>query len=584
MFLLASIWMDRTGGVSEAKVATGTTTVQEWQGPVLDVLRELLTEHERGGAVLSIFEKLVARNAELEQQLARHLARRNPGEGVSTAQLKLFLRDLDARAEQAKADADSELLNPATDEADKQLRDSAGADERCSMPEKPAPKPPRQPAVRRPFPGTLERVAEIIAVPEGERPCPVCGRERECIGHDKTEIAELTPATVFVRVEMREKLWCPPCEGELVRAPVGDRVVSGGRYGPTLVAQLLVDKYADGLPLHRQKERFARMGLPISVSTLADQVMWGTDLLGPLWHAAQRQVLLAAVMHVDGTGLPVLERDPQTHKKVGKGKRFGTLWGYVGGETALYLYCSTGHKTGQAEGDVGPEDFLARRTGYTVADAAGLFDASFKRDGIIECGCNMHGRRYFCKALDGGDERAALPIAAFKKLYEIEDKVRSLDDEARLEVRQRESRPVYESLLNWCRTYEAHERPSSPLYRAIQYALNHSEALTRFLTDGRIPIDNGAAERLHVRVALTRKNFLFAGSDAGGHRAAIAYTVLSCCRLAGVDPREYLAEVLPKLARGVSMAEAINLLPASWRDQRAAELPATAAVPAAAAQ
>ncbi len=430
------------------------------------------------------------------------------------------------------------------------------------------------PSVRKPFPEHLERVPDVIAVPAEQRACPVCGGARECIGHDSTEIADLKPAQIIVRVEMREKLRCEACDGEIVRAPAGDRVVSGGRFGSTLVAQLLIDKYDDGLPLHRQKQRFERMGLPIAVSTLADQVTWVTELLGMLWRAASRQVLEADVLHVDGTGLPVLWRDKETHKKVGSGKRLGTLWGYVGGETALNMYCSTGHKKGQTPADIGPEEFLAQRRGYTVADAAGVFDASFKREELIECGCNMHARRYFFKALDGGDERAAMPLAAFKKLYDIEETARDMDHEARAVVRQRESRPVYDSLLRWCEVYRAEERPTSPLGVALRYIINQREALTRFIDDGRIPIDNGAVERLHVRAALTKKNFLFAGSDAGGRRAAVAYTILGSCRLAGVNPLEYLADVLPRLARGVSLSDAAQLLPAAWRDQRAKASPA----------
>ena len=177
----------------------------------------------------------------------------------------------------------------------------------------------------------------------------------------------------------------------------------------------------------------------------------------------------------------------------------------------------------------------------------------------------MHSRRYFVKALEGGDERAALPLAGYKKLFEIEAKVRDLDDVGQLAARQAEGRPVYDSLLRWCRTYQAEERPTSPLARAIGYVLNHEEALTRFLTDGCIPIDNGAAERLHVRVALTRKNHLFAG------RAAIAYTILGSCRLAGVNPVDYLADVLPRLARGVRSSGARKLLPAAWRAQKIAD-------------
>ena len=157
------------------------------------------------------------------------------------------------------------------------------------------------------------------------------------------------------------------------------------------------------------------MGLKLSVSTLADQVAWAADLLRPLWRLAVLQVLSAKVMHLDATGLPVLDRD------AAGGKRLGALWGYVGDENvAAYLYASTGKKTGQKPGELGPEDMLANREGFTVADASNLFEQSFKRAELIECGCNMHGRRYFAKALDANDARAALPLAAYKKLYEIE--------------------------------------------------------------------------------------------------------------------------------------------------------------------
>lgn len=555
--------------MSEPVIATSTTTTREWGGPVLDVLRELLAGHERRGTVLTIFEKLVARNSELELQLTRMLGRRNPSEAVSIDQLRLFLEKIDAP--DAPATGEEPSLPCSTEEAaaNTLLRNASGIDERCARPSDEAPKPPPQPSVRTPFPEHLERVQEVIAVAEAERPCPLCGTMRECIGHDVTEEADLKPAEVFVRVKMREKLACSSCEGELVRAPGGGTVVSGGRYGPNLVAQVVIDKYSDGLPLHRQKERFARMGLPIPVSTLCDQVRWATDLFTPVWRAAQGEVLGAKVMHLDGTGLPVLVRDKQTHKKLGTGKRLGTLWGYLGGETAVYLYCTTGHKTGRAQEDIGPEDFLARRKGYTVADAATVFDASFRRDDLIECGCNMHARRYFVKALERSDERAVLPIGAFGKLYEIEEKVRALDDEERRVVREAESRPVHEALLHWCKVFDSDERPTSALGRAIHYLINNQVALMRFLGDGCVPIDNGPAERLHVRVALTRKNFLFAGSDAGGRRAAIAYTILGSCRIARVDPREYLADVLPRLARGgISPSAATQLLPAFWRDQR----------------
>jgi transposase len=418
---------------------------------------------------------------------------------------------------------------------------------------------------RREIPVAEKSRAHRISVPPEERPCPVCGKERECIGHDVTEVVELVPAQVVVRQDQREKLACRDCEGELVRAPTGDKVVEGGRLGPTLVAELVVDKYDDGLPLHRQKRRFERMGLPLPVSTLADQVGWATDLLRPLQRIAVEQVLASKVMHLDSTGLPVLDRKAQS------GKRLGTLWGYVGDQdVAVYLYASTGKKLGQREGELGPEDMLARRTGYTVADASNVFEASFKRPDLVECGCNMHGRRRFVHALERGDTRAALPIAAYKKLYEIEAKIRDLDPSEKLAARKAESKLVWDELVAWCQAYKPHEPPSSPLGEAIRYLLNHKDALGRFLEDGVIPIDNGIVERLHVRAALTRKNYLFAGSDTGGERAAIAYTILACCRLAGVNPVEYLVDILPRLSRRVRLVDLPALLPAPWKAAREA--------------
>lgn len=528
---------------SEAKAST-----DERKGAVLAMLRELLSEG-RDEAVVELVSKLVAKNSDLERRLAEVLSRRHKNEGVSREQLNLFIDALTTAAE------------PDLAEADTKLRDASGIDTPPD-PDRQTKAPP-QPPLRRPPPANMPRVDNPILVPDTERACPKCGSERKCIGHDVTEVIDLIPAQIVVRLDRREKIACENCEGELARAPQGDKVVTGGRLGSTLVAELLVDKYWDGLPLHRQKQRFERKGLTLPISTLADQVTWATDLLRPVWRAAIATVLLSAVMHLDGTSLPVLDREA-----VG-GKRLGALWGYVGDETtALYLYASTAKKKGQRPGELGPEDVLKLRRGYTVADASNLFDASFQREDLIECGCNMHARRYFVKALDRGDTRAALPIAAYKKLYEIEEEIRDRGDEEKRIERQARSKPVFDELVAWCTAHERHELPSSPMGVAIRYLTNHEIALRRFMEDGMIPIDNGIVERLHVRAALTRKNFLFAGSDAGGERAAIAYTILGCCQLSGVNPFEYLRDVLPRLARKVRLADVPDLMPARWQALR----------------
>jgi len=553
----------------------------ELRGDILGVLRQLL-EEGRGSDIEALVKKLVSRNSELERRLAMLGLKSRKSERISRNQLLLFMAALDSGDEPSESKDED---GPALGEVDDKLRDASGIDEADTDEEAGLGRtttPAAQPPVRKPPPAHLRRVPNPLTVPPAQRACPKCGAERTCISHETTEVIELIPAEVVVRQDIVEKLACKPCDGELVRAEAGDKVVSGGKLGTRLVGQLLVDKYDDGLPLHRQKQRFERMGLELAVSTMADQVTWSTDLLRPLWRAALAAVLAAKVMHLDGTGLPVLDRDATG------GKRLGALWGYVGDtNVAAYIYTSTGKKEGQRPGELGPQDMLMLRQGYTVADASNLFDESFKRPDLVECGCNMHARRYFVKALDGGDKRAALPIAAYRKIYEIEAEVRGRPPDEVLVARQTKSRPVFDELITWSTAYKPHEPPSSPLGEAVRYLLNHREALGRFLEDGAIPPDNGIVERLHVRAALTRKNFLFAGSDAGGDRAAIAFTILSCCRLAHVDPVEYLAEVLPRLAKKIRLRDVSALLPAAWkaaRTETAAPAPPAAMATAATAE
>lgn len=546
------------------------TPASELRGPVLDIIRTLLAEND-SEAVLEIVSRLVAENADMSRRLARIASRFKKSEKVGRAQLVLFLDALqrgegEPESDVSEADGPDEL-----DEADAKLRAASGIDdEKDDDLAKLKTRPPRRPANRTATPAHLRRVDNPLLVPAEQRACPRCGSERACIGHDITEVIELIPAEVVVRRDVREKLACDACEAELVRAPTGDKIVASGKIGLAMAATLLVEKYVDGLPLHRQRERLARLGLDIAVSTLADQIKWCTDLLRPLWRAALAEVIAAQVMHLDGTGLTVLDGNTPGNKKI------GALWGYVGvnaGEViAAYLYMTTGKATGQLPGELGPQDMLGLREGPTVADASGLFDASFARTKLIECGCNMHARRYFVKALDAGDRRAALPIAAYKKLYEIERDLRDreLGPDDVLAERQTRSKPIWDELVAWCTVHKKHETPSSRLGVALRYFTNHQVALGRFLDYGYVPMDNGIVERLHVRTALTRKNYLFAGSDAGAERAAIAYTILGSCRLAGVDPLEYLRDVLPRMTRKVRLLDLPSLLPSHWAAARTA--------------
>lgn len=536
--------------VKAVSAAAKKKSGSEESADVLEVMRDLLGDHASKAAVLEVVKKLVSRNQELELQLAKLRASKHANERVAKEQLDLFLDLLRGESEAALATANTEL--------EKTAAENGGRDEPKA--------PPKQPPVRRDLPANVPREDNRLPVPADEVPCPVCGAPRVCVAHETTNVVDFRPAQVFVRRDIREILGCRTCDAELVRAPMGDKVVAGGAYGASLVAKLVVGKYWDGMPLYRQGEELERLGLSMPSSSMSDQITWATDLLRPIWRALLGDVLSAVVMHVDGTSLPVLDRDSP------KGIVTGALWGYVGDtSSAVYLYTSTAKRDGQRPGEIGPGAVLALRTGPVVADASNLFDRSFAEDpDLIEIGCNMHARRYFAKALDANDARAAVPIAAFRAMYDVEHDVREAEPDRRREARQKRSKPVYEELVRWCETYQPTEPPTSLLGRAINYTLNHRVALMRFLDDGRLPVDNGIVERLHRRPAVGRRNYLFAGSHLAGERAAIAYSVLATCRLLDVNPMEYLADVLPRLARDVLTEDARRaLVPAAWKARRA---------------
>jgi transposase len=527
--------------------AAQTPAQVESRGPVLEMLRELLGQR-RDEQVVSLVAQLLARNGELEKRLAkRRVGGDNESEGITTAQLELFLAAL------------KEEANASLQAANEKLQQAAKAPEKPPAP----PKPPKQPALRRPIPDNLRRVENIIPVPADLRPCPFCGKERKCIDHDVTLVIELLPPEVIVREDKREVLACVPAcrdESELKRAPLGDKVISGGIYGSALVGTMLVRKYDHNMPLHRLREELLRYGLDMPSASASDQIQWATDLLRPIWHQTQDDVLNARFVQFDPTSIPVRDKDH------GFGIQLGSLCAYVGdAEMVAYLYSSTGKKNGQRVGELGPEEFLAMRKGPTMADASNAFDKSFARPELIEIGCNAHARRGFKKALDVGDTRAAIPIAAFKRLYDIDEEAATLTDEQRTEMRREKSRPLYDELLAWCRLHLPHEPPKTPLARACGYLLNHQLALTRFIDDGSLPIDNTLVERLHRKPAIGKRNFLFVGSHAGGERAAIAYSVLGTCRLIALNPVAYLTDVLPTLARGVELEHIPSLMPKAWK-------------------
>jgi len=524
----------------------------ELRGKVLDVLKKLL-EQGKNAEILELVQKLVARNEELERLLAKLRSKKNRSERLSNEQLHASLDKLRGQSD--------ELLKQATLQLEQKVKEHGEKTQ-------PPPAPPKQPPRRRPAPPELRRVPNPILVPEQERDCPVCGTERKTVGFETQEVVELIPAEVIVRLDQREILACELCEGEMQRAPMGDKVVTGGSYGSRLVGSMVFDKYWQGMPLNRIGQELQMLGLTMPSSTMSDQIMWAADLLQPIHEQLQDMVLGSTIMHMDSTPLPVRDKDTKFQILL------GSLWGYVGvsgdEKCAVYLYTSTGKKVGQRPGELGPEQFLSERSGPTVCDAGSVFLSSLQTGKMIEVGCNMHARRYFVRAMQAGDERASAPLAAFQGLYNVEDSVKDASDEQRLSARQTRSKPIYEQLLQWALVHKDIEPPASLLGIAVNYLWKHREALTRFLSDARLPIDNGEVERLHRRPGMGRNSYLFAGSHEGGRRAAIAYSVIASCVMAGVNPIEYLAEVLPEVARAGPMTreQFARLVPLEWKKRQ----------------
>nr|WP_232293773.1 IS66 family transposase [Stigmatella aurantiaca] len=392
--------------------------------------------------------------------------------------------------------------------------------------------------------------------------CPECGQPRKSIGQEVSQRLELEPARFYVRVEKRPKLACARCKEGVVAAPAGETPLPGALPGPGLLAQLLVGKYRDGLPVHRQQAIFdKRYGVKLPPSTLGDWVAGASDLLVPLVALLKRRTLSDFLLHTDDTGVRVLDKEDA------RGVKRGHLWPYIGQGGNLFVEYTPDWSS------QGPQAVLANFQGYLVVDGYKGYQALFGHASPrTEVGCWMHARRGFERAHLAGDARGSTVLALVQKLYAVERQATqaSLSCQARLALRLEKSAPVCLELFGLLTDWAPHVPPKTPLGKAIAYALHRSVPLGRFLEDGRVPLDNGEAERLIKLIVLGRKNWLFLGSDAAGHRAAAVYSlVLSCYRLE-MDPWAYFRDVLPKLGDTLFPASRIaELLPEAWAQQPA---------------
>jgi transposase len=446
----------------------------------------------------------------------------------------------------------------------------------------PAPREPRQPTrerrqpIRRPLPEHLPR-EEIVHHPGSV--CPGCGGTRfSKIGEDVTEVLEKIPARLKVIRHIRPKLSCRCCE-RIVQAAMPDLPIEKGRLGPGLVANVVVGKYLDGLPLYRQSAILAREGIEIERATLADWVGHAAWWVTPLAALIGTEVMAAPVLHTDDTPIAVLAP--------GNGKtRTGRLWAYVvderpwqGGRAPAAYYRFSPDRRGER-----PRDHLALFRGVIQADAFSGYEALVRSaieratkgpagrgpPRLIHAACWAHARRKFYDVF----EATKSPIAEetlqrIGELYAIEAEINRQPAEMRLAVRQNRAVPLLDALRDWLTAQRRRLSSKNALARAIQYALSRWEALTRYTGDGRLAIDNNVAERALRGIAVTRKNFLFLGSEAGGERAAILYTVLESAKLNGLDPEAYLADVIDRMAKGHPINRLAELLPWNWHGQPA---------------
>jgi len=409
---------------------------------------------------------------------------------------------------------------------------------------------------RQPLARHLQRSVVVHDLTDPEKHCAACARDLRPIGEESSERYEYIPAQLMAIEDVCKKYACDCTVKTATKPP---QPIEKSTAGASVLAQVIVAKTVDHLPLHRQEKIFERHGVEISRKTMGGWMGQCAELLKPLYGSLKEVLFQSKVVGTDDTGVKVLdEKLPFA--------RTGRIWPYCGDEAhpvIVYDYTKTRERAG-------PEKFLEGYRGYLQVDAYAGYDALFKNParGLKEVGCWGHARRYYYKALDSDESHMGPALLLIAQLYQVEEEARLFTAEERLRLRQLKSVPILDKLHHYLLEIQAEILPKSPAGRAVRYTLKNWTALNRYCEDGNLSIDNNATERAIRGVAVGRNNWMFFGSDQGGKTSAVLRSFTASCQRAGVEPFAWFQDVLSRIAAH-PITRIAELLPHNWKPVQA---------------
>lgn len=396
------------------------------------------------------------------------------------------------------------------------------------------------------LPDHLERREEIIEPADLTEGC-------RRLGEEITELLECEPAVLYVRKLVRPRY--VTADNNFIIAELPERPLPKSMAGASLLAQIVIDKYVDHLPLYRQQQRFTRQQVNIPYSTITDWVSGTCNLLTPLYEALRREVLATDYLHADESPIKVLDRSKkgETHR--------GYYWVYHNSLNGMVLF---DYQPGR--GREGPKEVLKDYKGFLQTDGYKVYDIFDQRKEITQLCCWAHARRYFFEAQKNDPQRSGYALSRIQQLYSIEKRAGEMQSEVAeiLSIREKKSIPVLNELKQWMQQSYPEVLPQSPIGKAIAYSLKRWDQLMVYTTDGKLNIDNNPVENSIRPLAVGRKNYLFAGSHEAAQRSAMLYSIMGTCKLNGINPLIYLTDILKRINTH-KIKQITDLLPQHWK-------------------